>query len=74
MGPTIETTKLFNFQFVFIEQEIIDALADTAENNTFLKRDIVFAHLNFILDTVKFRLCSANVHATGKLVVKFFYN
>ncbi|XP_014665862.1 PREDICTED: vacuolar protein sorting-associated protein 13D-like [Priapulus caudatus] len=34
-----------------IEERFMDVIADTAENNTLLKRDSVFARLNFLLKT-----------------------
>ena len=30
------------------EQEIMDVIADSAENNTLLKRDTVFAQMDFL--------------------------
>ena len=41
------------------EQEIMDVLHDNAENNTLLKRDTVFAHLNFRLESGTMKLLSS---------------
>ncbi|KAL5009745.1 hypothetical protein ScPMuIL_012050 [Solemya velum] len=39
-----------------LEQEILDVLQDGEDNNTLLKRDVVFANLNFCLETGAFKL------------------
>ncbi|CAH1798376.1 unnamed protein product [Owenia fusiformis] len=39
-----------------IEKDILNAIADSEENNTLLKRDAVFAQLNFRLQSGTFRL------------------
>lgn len=44
-----------------LEDEILDVIADTVENNTILRRDTVFGQFNFTLKEGNFRLCS---HAT----------
>nr|CAI5831312.1 unnamed protein product [Callosobruchus analis] len=41
-----------------LEGEILQALADSAENNTILKRDAVFGHFNFCLKTGTLNLCT----------------
>lgn len=41
-----------------LENEILDALADTVENSTLLKRDTVFGQLNFTVNQGTFNLCS----------------
>lgn len=41
-----------------LEDEILDALGDTFENNTLLKRDVVFGQFNFTLKQGVFNLCS----------------
>ena len=38
------------------EQEIINVVADSAENNTLLKRDVVFARISFCLRSGTFKL------------------
>ena len=38
------------------EQEIMDVIADSAENNTLLKRDTVFAQMDFCLKSGLFKL------------------
>lgn len=40
-----------------LEDEILDALADSVENNTLLKRDTVFGQFNFVLKQGTFNLC-----------------
>ena len=40
-----------------LEDEILDALADSVENNTLLKRDTVFGQFNFTLKQGTFNLC-----------------
>ena len=55
------------FAYCFVEQGIRDVLSDSAENNTLLRRDYVFAHLNFSLKSGKFTLFSEeNDSKTGK--------
>ena len=49
---------------VLSEKEILDVIADSAENNTLLKRDTVFAQLNFCLQSGMFKLFSSVV-STG---------
>ena len=39
-----------------LEQEIMDVIADSAENNTLLKRDTVFAQMDFCLKNGLFKL------------------
>lgn len=41
-----------------LEGEILQALADSAENNTILKRDAVFGQFNFCLKTGTLHLCT----------------
>lgn len=41
-----------------LEEQILDALADSIENNTLLKRDTIFGHFNFTLKQGAFNLCS----------------
>lgn len=41
-----------------LEGEILQALADSAENNTILKRDAVFGKFNFCLKTGTLHLCT----------------
>lgn len=43
-----------------LEEQILDALADSVENNTLLKRDVVFGQFNFTLKTGTFHLCSGS--------------
>ncbi|XP_073974267.1 vacuolar protein sorting 13D isoform X3 [Rhodnius prolixus] len=42
-----------------LEEQILDALADSIENNTLLKRDTIFGHFNFTLKQGAFNLCSS---------------
>jgi hypothetical protein len=39
-----------------IEQELRDIVQDTSENTSFLKKDTVFAHMNFKLESGVFKL------------------
>ncbi|KAF5273971.1 hypothetical protein FQA39_LY01087 [Lamprigera yunnana] len=41
-----------------LEDEILEALKDTAENNTLLKRDAIFGQFNFSLKSGSLRLCT----------------
>ena len=43
------------------EEQLLDALADTVENNTLLKRDVVFGQFNFTLKTGTIHLCSGYI-------------
>uniref|UniRef100_A0A0A9WG36 Vacuolar protein sorting-associated protein 13D n=3 Tax=Lygus hesperus TaxID=30085 RepID=A0A0A9WG36_LYGHE len=43
-----------------LEEKILDALADTVENNTILKRDTVFGQFNFTLRQGNFNLCNSD--------------
>lgn len=43
-----------------LEEEILDALADSVENSTLLKRDTVFGQLNFTINQGTFNLCNEN--------------
>lgn len=43
-----------------LEEEILDALADTVENSTLLKRDTVFGQINFSVHQGTFNLCSGS--------------
>lgn len=49
-----------NPQLDQIEDEILDAIADTVENNTILRRDTVFGQFNFTLNEGNIRLNSLN--------------
>lgn len=42
-----------------IEGQILDALADTVDNNSLLRRDVVFCQINFTLKEGTFHLCSS---------------
>ncbi|XP_047110726.1 vacuolar protein sorting-associated protein 13D [Schistocerca piceifrons] len=42
-----------------IEDQLLDALADTLENNTLLRRDVVFGQCNFTLKWGTFNLCTS---------------
>ncbi|KAK4875461.1 hypothetical protein RN001_011883 [Aquatica leii] len=43
-----------------LEDEILEALKDTADNNTLLKRDAIFGEFNFSLKGGSLRLCSTS--------------
>jgi vacuolar protein sorting-associated protein 13D len=49
-GPS--TTELL------LEDQILDALADSVENNTVLRRDVVFGQFNFTVKRGTFNLCT----------------
>ena len=51
-----------------LEDEILDALADTVENNTILRRDVVFGQFNFTLKQGTFNLCTASSTGDDKYV------
>jgi hypothetical protein len=41
-----------------LEDQILDVLADSIENNTILRRDVVFGQFNFMLKQGTFHLCT----------------
>jgi len=43
---------------LLLEDQILDALADSVENNTVLRRDVVFGQFNFTLKQGTFNLCT----------------
>lgn len=43
-----------------LEDEILEALADSAKNNTLLRRDVVFGKFNFVLNGGTLTLCASN--------------
>lgn len=43
-----------------LEDEILEALADSAKNNTLLRRDVVFGKFNFTLNSGTLELCASN--------------
>ncbi|RZF46007.1 hypothetical protein LSTR_LSTR006773 [Laodelphax striatellus] len=47
-----------------LEEEILDALADSVENNTILRRDTVFGQFNFSLKKGSVHLCQVVADAT----------
>lgn len=49
-----------------LEGEILQALADSAENNTILKRDAVFGKFNFCLKTGTLHLCTVNENSNDR--------
>lgn len=48
-----------------LDDEIFDAIADTMENNTLLKRDAVFGQFNFTLKQGGISLCSVYRSSNG---------
>ena len=46
--------------FTVAEQEIMDVIADSAENNTLLKRDTIFVQMNFCLKSGLFKLVTGD--------------
>jgi vacuolar protein sorting-associated protein 13D len=55
-----------------LEDQILDVLADSVENNTILRRDVIFGQFNFTLKQGTFNLCTmkrtGNVDETEKYV------
>lgn len=60
---------LSNSESIQLEGEILQALADSAENNTILKRDAVFGKFNFCLKTGALNLCTVK-EGTNEWYVK----
>ena len=58
-APAPETKR--DTRLESLEDEILDVIADTVENNTILRRDIVFGQFNFSLKEGNFRLCTDEV-------------
>ncbi|XP_065212498.1 intermembrane lipid transfer protein Vps13D isoform X2 [Planococcus citri] len=56
-----------------IEDEILDAIADTVENNTILRRDTVFGQFNFTLNEGNIRLNSIEA-GERKCVMELLFN
>lgn len=54
-----------------LEDEILDALADSVENNTLLKRDTVFGQFNFSLRQGTFNLCQQNPKRKSIMELQF---
>ena len=52
----VHCSVIFFIVLYFSEQEIMDVISDSAENNTLLKRDTVFAQMNFCLKSGLFKL------------------
>lgn len=52
-----------------LEGEILQALADSAENNTIFKRDAVFGKFNFCLKTGTVHLCTVGEESSDRLVI-----
>ncbi|KAJ9601169.1 hypothetical protein L9F63_000689, partial [Diploptera punctata] len=50
-----------------LEDQILDVLADSVENNTILRRDVVFGQFNFTLKQGTFHLCTATSIGDDKL-------
>jgi len=50
---------------VHVDEEIFDTIADTVENSTFLKQDVVFAQLNFCLQKSIFKLMKSEGSSEG---------
>ncbi|OWF52509.1 Vacuolar protein sorting-associated protein 13D [Mizuhopecten yessoensis] len=58
--PKMSKTSSFVKTESQLEQELMDVIQDTSENTTFLKKDSVFAKLNFSLDSGSFKLLCPN--------------
>ena len=50
---------------MLVELELRDVLSDTQENNTLLRRDTVFAQLNFSLNSSMFTLLNDEKHTNS---------
>lgn len=61
--PCTEEKPKIDPQLGQIEDEILDVIADTVENNTILRRDTVFGQFNFSLNEGNIRLNSVNASA-----------
>ncbi|KAJ8964860.1 hypothetical protein NQ314_004578 [Rhamnusium bicolor] len=57
-----------------LEGEILQVLADSAENNTILKRDAVFGHFNFCLKRGTLNLCTAFENESSPMLELEFKN
>ena len=64
-----KTKSHINLFFFFIEEEILDVL-DSADNDSLLKRDTVFAQLNFSLSQGSFILLQSDVCSGDPLAPK----
>jgi len=64
--PVEETER--DTQLESLEDEILDVIADTVENNTILRRDTVFGQFNFSLKEGNFRLCVGEADNEDKYV------
>lgn len=64
----------FDSQLESLEDEILDVIADTVENNTILRRDTVFGQFNFTLKEGNIRLCSHSTPDQGKYVFKHYFS
>lgn len=59
-GGSVENNPTVRTDAAELEGEILQVLADSAENNTNLNRDAVFGKLNFCLKTGTLSLCTFN--------------
>ncbi|KAJ8920133.1 hypothetical protein NQ315_011790 [Exocentrus adspersus] len=57
-----------------LEGEILQVLADSAENNTILKRDAVFGHFNFCLKKGTLNLCASQDDESSAMLALEFKN
>lgn len=56
---------------LLLEDQILDALADSVENNTVLRRDVVFGQFNFTLKEGTFNLCTTKATENGTEAEKY---
>ncbi|XP_039294739.1 vacuolar protein sorting-associated protein 13D isoform X2 [Nilaparvata lugens] len=64
---TRESTPALAKGSTVLEEEILDALADSVENNTILRRDTVFGQFNFSLKKGSVHLCQVVADATNNV-------
>uniref|UniRef100_A0AAR5PHD2 UBA domain-containing protein n=1 Tax=Dendroctonus ponderosae TaxID=77166 RepID=A0AAR5PHD2_DENPD len=74
--PTSESTAQETPEANQLEGEILQVLADTAENNTVLKRDAVFGQFSFCLKTGTLSLCTLDpeINETSPMIELEFTN
>ncbi|XP_064629557.1 intermembrane lipid transfer protein VPS13D-like isoform X2 [Lineus longissimus] len=60
LPPAPKVAKIDEAELEEAEQEVFDMLAESEENNTLLRRDIVFARINFCLEAGSFKIFNSN--------------
>lgn len=72
-SPNNEEKAKIDPQLGQIEDEILDAIADTVENNTILRRDTVFGQFNFTLNEGNIRLNSIEANERYFVYLEFMF-